>query len=105
MALTYTQLQALTTNTAFLARVEAGVAHHAKYIENLGVSATNTQKWWAGKVFTGLQCNQIAANLMAELCQDPAITGSTTGDGSDVTDVNLQAAIDAICEKYLGFAQ
>lgn len=104
MALTYAQLSALVSNTTFLARVENAVAYHAEYQLN-NAAATQQQKWWAEKVFVGLQCNQIAANLMRELCQDAAITGSTTGDGSDITDTALQGAVDKICEKYLAYAQ
>ena len=46
------------------------------------------------------QSAQQAVNLTPELVTDVAIKGSTTGDGSDVTDANLQAAVDLICEKY-----
>lgn len=98
MALTYEQLDALTTNATFLGRVREAVAYHANYVLNLPGSASQVS--WAGRVFQGQACAQIAANLARELCQDAAITASATGDGSDVTDAALQAAVDKICEGY-----
>lgn len=104
MALTYAQLDALTTNAALIGRVRQCVAYQADYWLNFA-GATGEQTWWAAKVFQGLQCGQIAANLMRELAQDAALIGSTTGDGSDVTDAALQAAVGKICIKYLSAPQ
>ncbi len=100
MALTYTQLDALTTNATFLGRVRTAVRKHATSL--LAGSPTAAQVSWCADVFqTGKRSNQIAADLAPQLCGDPAITGSSTGDGSDVTDASLQGAVDVICEKYL----
>lgn len=99
MALSYAQLDALTTNAAFLGRVRSAVSSHAEYWLN-NVSHTPTQLSWITQVFTNGRCAQIAANMARELCEDAAITGSSTGDGSDVLDPALQAAVDKICEKY-----
>lgn len=100
MALNLTQRDALTTNATFLGRVRQAVRQHATTL--LAGAPTTAQTAWCADVFwAGRRSNQIAADLAPQLCNDPAITGSTTGDGSDVTDVNLQAAVDAICEKYI----
>ncbi len=99
MALTYTQLDALTTNATFLGRVRTAVRHHATSL--LAGSPTPAQASWCANVYqTGKRSSQIAADLAPQLCQDPAITASSTGDGSDVTDASLQSATDVICEKY-----
>ena len=100
MALTFAQLDALTTNDTFLARVRSAVAGHAHYWES-NPSATDAQKAWCGNIFTGGRCAQVAANLARELVEDSKFTGSSAGDGSDVTDADLQSAVDAICEKYV----
>lgn len=99
MALTYSQLDALTANASFLARVRQAVAHHAEYWQS-NANATPAQLQWCEQVFINLRLAQIAANLMNELVQDVAVTGSSTGDGSDITDAALQTAADKICEKY-----
>lgn len=99
MALTYAQLDSLATNASFLGRVRSAVAVHAEYWLN-NVGATEAQKSWCFRIFQQLQCAQVAANLARELCQDAAIIGSSTGDGSDVTDAALQSAVDKICESY-----
>ncbi len=101
MALTYAQLDALTTNATFLGRVRSAVAGHAHYWE-ANVNATPATVNWCQQVFVQRKCAQIAADVARELCQDSKFTGSSTGDGSDVTDANLQSAVDAICEKYSG---
>ncbi|MDE2468739.1 MAG: hypothetical protein KGL35_08350, partial [Bradyrhizobium sp.] len=62
MALTYTQLDALTTATAFLGRVRNAVSFHAKYLEILG-TATADQLYWARRVFIEGRRDQIAADL------------------------------------------
>lgn len=99
MALTYIQIDALVSNATFLGRLRSAVASHAEYWRN-NVNATAAQKSWCFRVFDQVQCAQIAANMARELCQDVAITGSTTGDGSDVLDAALQTAVDKICEHY-----
>lgn len=101
MALTYTQLDALTVNQTFLGRVRQAVAHHAAYWES-DPTATQAQLNWCTAMFVGKKCGQTAADMMNELVQDATISGSTTGDGSDVTDAQLQTATDKICEKYWG---
>lgn len=99
MALTYAQLDTLTTNTSFLGRVRCAIRKHATTL--LAGTPTNGQASWAANVYWGnRRSNQIAADMAPQLVNDPAITGSTTGDGTDVTDANLQAAVDVICEKY-----
>jgi hypothetical protein len=102
MALTYAQLDALTTNAAFLARVRSAVASHAQYWKGNNQASISTQQWVAIVFWAGGQCAQIAADMARELVEDSKFTGSSVGDGSDVTDANLQAAVDAICEKYVG---
>lgn len=101
MALTYAQCDALTTNATFLGRVRTAVRAHATYLIALGVGATQAQKDWAAAVYwSGHRDAQIAADLAPQVSRDPTVTGSTTGDGSDITDAALQAAVDAICENY-----
>lgn len=102
MALSYAQLDALTTNTTFLGRVRTAVAGHAHYWRDNGAATPAQQQWVAVVFWSGERCAQIAADLARELVMDSKFTGSTTGDGSDVTDADLQAAVDAICERYLG---
>ena len=99
MSLSYAQLDSLTINPQFLARVRQAVASHAEYwLINPG--STDAQKTWCDDVFINGQCAQKAANMARELCQDAAITSSSSGDGADVTDAALQGAVDKICEKY-----
>jgi hypothetical protein len=99
MALSYTQLDGLTTNASFLGRVREAVAYHAHYLRDM-VGATQAQKDWVAQVFIVGRCAQVAANLAWELVQDSKITSAVNADASDVTDANIQTAVDAICEKY-----
>lgn len=101
MPLTYAQLDALTTDSAFLARVRTAVANHAYFWES-NPDATNATLNWCSQVFIYHKLAAIAAFMAPELCQDSKITSSTTGDGSDVTDADLQTAVGAYCEKYSG---
>ena len=99
MALTYTQLDALTVDATFLGRVRAAVRKHATTL--LAGTPTAAQLSWASNVYWGARrSNQIAADMAPQLVNDPAIANSSTGTGSDVTDAALQAAVDVICEKY-----
>lgn len=99
MALTYAQRDTLTTNANFLGRVRTAVRKHATSL--LAGTPTSAQLAWAANVYySARRSNQIAADMAPQLCEDPAITGSSTGDGSDVTDASLQGAVDVICEKY-----
>ena len=99
MALTLAQRDALTTNTTFLGRVREAVRQHATTL--LAGSPTNAQRDWAATVYWGgKKGSQIAADLAPQLSCDPAITASLVGDGTDITDSSLQAAVDVICEKY-----
>lgn len=100
MALTYAQLDALTTTDAFLGRVRTAVAGHAHYWES-NPGATDAQKQWCDQVFINGRCPQIAADMARELVQDGKFTSATAADASDVTDADLQSAVDAICEKYV----
>lgn len=101
MSLTYTQLDSLTTNATFLGRVRQAVASHANYYLNFqGASAATLA--WCSECFVGKKCDQMAADMARQLVQDAAVTGSTTGDGSDITDAALQGAVDKICELYHG---
>lgn len=100
MALTYAQLDALTTLDAFLARVRTAVANHAHYWE-ASAAATNAQLQWCAQVFISGRCAQIAADMARELVQDTKFTSAVNADASDVTDASLQTAVDAICEKYV----
>ena len=100
MALTYVQLDTLTTNTTFLGRVRTAVRKHATTL--LAGTPTAAQSAWCQQVFQQRKSSQIAADLAPQVCDDPAVSGSTTGDGSDVTDAALQGAVDVICEKYSG---
>lgn len=100
MALTYAQLDTLTTNAAFLGRVRNALRHYANYLLNL--PGTNAQLGWCNSVFYQGRCAQIAANMAGQLVQDPAFAGSTTGDASDVTDAALESAVEKICLNYNG---
>jgi len=101
MALTYAQLDALTTNVSFLGRVRNSLRHYANYLLNLQ-GVTNTQLGWCNSVFYQGRCAQIAANMAGQLVQDAAFTASTTGDASDVTDAALESAVEKICLNYNG---
>lgn len=99
MALTLTQKDALATNATFLGRVRQAIRQHATYL--IALPGTQTQLDWAAHVFwAARRCDQMAADMAGELTTQPNVANSETGDGSDVTDANLQAAVDAICEKY-----
>lgn len=99
MALTLSQRDTLTTNTTFLGRVRTAVRYHASFL--LAGTPTPAQLSWCARVFwSGMRSSQIAADLAPQLCNDPAVTNSSVGDGSDITDTNLQAAVDIICENY-----
>lgn len=99
MALNLAQRDALTTNAAFIARCRTAVADRAEFHINNAGSSTS-QKAWAANMLRGGKLAQATANLMPELCTDPAVKNSTTGDGSDVTDAALLAAVQAYCENY-----
>lgn len=102
MALTYAQLDTLTTNAAFLGRVRNSLRHYANYLLNLQ-GATNVQLGWVNSVFFQEgRCAQIAADMAGQLVQDAAFTASTTGDASDVTDAALESAVEKICLSYNG---
>jgi hypothetical protein len=99
MALTYAQLDTLSQNATFLGRVRSAISQYAAFwIGNAG--ATQQQKDWATNAFYSGRLATIASNIMHQLTQDPAVTGSTTGDGSDITDANLQNAVNAIVLNY-----
>lgn len=99
MALTLAQRDTITTDAAFLGRVRQAVRQHATTL--LAGSPTTAQTNWAANVFwSGRRSNQIAADLAPQLANDPAVANSSTGNGSDITDASLQAAVDVICEKY-----
>ena len=100
MALTLAQRDALTTNAAFIARCRQAAASRAQF-DLTNVGATQAQKAWAQNMFYSQRLAQAVANMMPELCTDPAVTGSTTGDGSDITDANLQTAVQTYCESYM----
>lgn len=99
MALTYSQLDSLTTNASFLGRVRTALGYYANYL--LNGTPTTLQRDWCGRVFyVPGNCAQMAANMAPQLVQDAAFVNSTTGDGSDVTDAALQTAVEKICTIY-----
>lgn len=100
MALTYSQLDALTTNDSFLGRVRNSLRHYANYL--VSGTPTDAQRWWCGLVFYQGHCAQIAADMAGQLVQDGAFAGSTAADASDVTDAALEGAVEKICLNYIG---
>ena len=99
MALSLAQRDTLTTNGAFIGRCRQAVAARAQFLI-VSAGATPAQKAWAQNMFIGGKLAQATANMMPQLCTDAAITGSTTGDGSDITDAALQTAAQTYCESY-----
>lgn len=99
MALTYAQLDTLTTTDAFLGRVRNACRHYANYMLNLP-TPTAEQISWADAVFTGGRCAQKAANMAGQLVQDAAFTNAVNADASDVTDAALESAVEKICMAY-----
>lgn len=100
MALTYSQLDTLTTTDAFLGRVRNALRHYANYLLNL--PGTPAQLTWCHDVYQGGKCAQIAADMAGQLVQDAAFTGAVNADASDVTDAALEAAVEKICLSYSG---
>ena len=100
MALTYSQLDALTTNDSFLGRVRNSLRHYANYL--ISGTPTDDQRWWCTLVFYKGRCTQIAANMAGQLVQDAAFANSTAVDASDVTDTALESAVEKICMNYTG---
>jgi len=99
VALTYSQLDALTTNDSFLGRVRNSCRHYANYLLNLQ-GATQQQLGWVNSVFFQQRAAQIAANMAGQLVQDAAITSAANVDASDVTDAALESAVEKICLSY-----
>lgn len=97
--LTYSQLDALTTNDSFLGRVRNACRHYANYLLNLQ-GATPQQLGWANSVFIQCRAPQIAANMAGQLVQDAAFANAANSDASDVTDSDLEAAVEKICLAY-----
>jgi|AmaraimetP72IA01_FD_contig_61_248932_length_1927_multi_12_in_0_out_0_2 hypothetical protein len=42
-----------------------------------------------------------AQSLLPVVCNDPVVTGSSAGDGSDITDAQLQPAVENAVMKFL----
>lgn len=98
MALTYSQLDALTTTDAFLGRVRNALRYYANYMLNGTPTAEQTS--WLDAVFTGGRCASKASAMAGQLVQDAAFTGATNADAIDVTDSALQDAVNKICMSY-----
>lgn len=98
MALTYAQLDTLTTTDAFLGRIRNACRHYANYL--ISGTPTAEQQSWADSVFTGGRCAQKAANMAGQLVQDAAFTNAVNADASDVTDAALESAVEKICMSY-----
>ena len=100
MALTYAQLDTLTTSAALLGRVRNALRHYANYL--LSGTPTDAQKWWCALVFYNGRCAQIAADLMGQLVQDGAFAATVDPDAADVTDAAVESAVEKICMNYIG---
>lgn len=100
MALSYSQLDTLTTTDSFLGRVRSACRHYANYLINLQ-GATQEQLSWANRIFFQGRCAQIAADMAGQLVQDAAFDASTLADASDVTDASLESAVEKICLSYI----
>lgn len=101
MALTLAQKDALASNATHVGRTRQAIREYAKYIRDIGGSATQQQKDWATAVFEGQRVGIIAENIQGELVADAKFANSAQADGSDVTDTNFKAAVEAVCLKYL----
>ena len=99
MGLTLAELDALTTNDAFLARVRQAVRERAAYVRGLP-GASDAEKAWEARVLQGQRAAQIAANMAGELVCDGAFAGLANADASDLTDSSLKTAVETYCEKY-----
>ncbi len=101
MALTYEQSSALMADATFRGRIEVACLKFADYIYG---EATNTPghstriKWQQA---TMLNPSASAAQVTPTVVMDPAVQDSSTGDGSDVTDAQLQSATENAVNKVL----
>lgn len=99
MALTYAQLDTLTTTDAFLGRVREALRYKANYILT-SQSPTQSDVSWSNTVFYEGRCYSKAAAMAGQLVQDAAFTGAVQPDASDITDSALQDAVNKICMGY-----
>lgn len=102
MALNLLQKDRLTVSPDFLARGRQAVREFAKYLRDIGQSATQEQQDWAALVLEGRRAPQIAADMAGELVTDAKFSAATAEDASDVVDAEFKAAVEAICTKYSG---
>jgi len=101
MAQDYNGLANLMTDTSFRGRVKVACLHYAGYItgEPTTTAAHNTRLKWAANTLTN---PDFAATQIAPIVvDDPAITGSSTPDASDVPDSAIQSATEAAINKIL----
>lgn len=100
MALSLQQRGALLTDSVFRSRVQVCVLNLATYIVGLGGSEPGSRQKWADRMLTGTGAAQCAADLMPQLVNHATVTGSSAGDGSDISDANLGTAVESVCEFY-----
>jgi hypothetical protein len=95
--MTYEESAALMTDQAFRGRVKVSALKYADSIMNEAttVTAHNTRLRWATACFQG-------PDMTATQLQPPTVMdGAVQAAGADVTDTELQGAVEAVVNKML----
>jgi|SRR5262252_2206327 len=97
MAMTYDQSAALMQDAAFRGRVKVSCLKFADAITNElpTVAAHNTRLRWAQRCMQ--QPDQVAMETQPPTVMDAAVQA----DGSNITDANLQAAVETTIGKMM----
>jgi hypothetical protein len=100
VALSLAQKSSLMTSDLFLGRVKAAILTRASFVLGQGLTPSGAEQMWAQRMSSGAAAAAAATSMMPRLVNHSLITASTAGDGSDVTDANLQTAVESMCEFY-----
>jgi len=97
MALTYEQSAELMENAVFRGRVKVGCITYARYItdEAPTTPAHSTRTRWAQQTLVAPEAtvNQVTPTVVMD--------GAVQADGAEITDANLQVAVETSVNKLL----
>jgi hypothetical protein len=100
MPLNYAQLDALTANATFLARVRQSLRFIAVYHRN-NQDSTQPQRNWATALIDNGRVAEVASKMASELVTDGSVAAAADPtDPASLDDQTFKGAVEVYCFSY-----